>query len=253
MPHLHRIYIPVETAGTGEIVVDGDEAHHAIHVVRVRPGEPVALFDGHGREISGEVVAAGKKELVIQALEERVLPPPQRRLSLLQAWLHRDKALDFIVQHGTELGVARFVFFRAQRSERKPVHSDKWTRAAIEACKQCGRLWLPEFTIVEGIEEAVNDAGAPVLLATKDLHAAPLRTALGSTSVALMVGPEGDFTDEEVAAALDADVTPVSFGAATYRSEVAALIGAALIQYELGELGPLPHPSRGLPTGGLNG
>lgn len=222
----------------------GDEAHHALHVVRVRPGDPVALFDGHGREISGEVAAIKKKEVVIQALEERVLPPPPRRLTLLQAWLHRDKALDFIVQHGAELGVARFVFFRAQRSERKPVHSAKWDRAAIEACKQCGRLWLPEFILAEGIEEAVRDAAVPVLLATKDLHAAPLRTALGGSSVALMVGPEGDFTDEEVAMALDAGVTPVSLGAATYRSEIAAIAGAALIQYELGELGPLPHSGR---------
>jgi len=244
MAHLHRIYIPQETAGTGQIVVGGDEAHHALHVVRVRPGDPVALFDGHGREISGEVIAVEKREVVVEALEERVLPPPPRRLTLLQAWLHRDKALDFIVQHGTELGVARFVFFRAQRSERKPVHSDKWARAAIEACKQSGRLWLPEFILADGIEEAVRDAAVPVLLATKDLHAAPLRTALGGGSVALMVGPEGDFTDEEVAMALEAGVTPVSLGAATYRSEMAAIVGAALIQYELGELGPIPHPDR---------
>jgi len=244
MAHLHRMYIPQETAATGEIIVGGDEAHHALHVVRVRPGDPVALFDGHGREILGEVVTAGKREVVIQALEERVLPPPPRRLTLLQAWLHRDKALDFIVEHGTELGVARFVFFRARRSERKPVHSNKWPRAAIEACKQCGRIWLPEFILADGIEEAVRDAAMPVLLATKDLHAAPLRTALGAGSVALMVGPEGDFTDEEVAMALEAGVTPVSLGAATYRSEMAALVGAALIQYELGELGPIPHPGR---------
>jgi 16S rRNA (uracil1498-N3)-methyltransferase len=244
MPHLHRIYIPPETVSTGEIVVGGDEAHHALHVVRVRPGDPVALFDGQGREILGEVAALDKREVVIQALEERVLPPPSRRLTLLQGWLHRDKALDFIVQHGTELGVARFVFFRARRSERKPVHSERWSRAAIEACKQCGRIWLPEFIIAGGLDEAVRAAGAPVLLATKDLHAAPLRTALGGGSVALMVGPEGDFTDEEIAAALEAGVTPVCLGAATYRSEMAAIVGAALIQYELGELGPIPHPDR---------
>jgi 16S rRNA (uracil1498-N3)-methyltransferase len=244
MPHLHRIYIPPGTPGTGRIVVGGDEAHHAMHVVRVRPGDAVALFDGCGREISGEVSAVEKREVAIQALEERVLPLPARRLTLLQGWLHRDKALDFIVQHGTELGVARFVFFRASRSERKPSQSEKWSRAAIEACKQCGRLWLPEFALAEGLEEAVRDAGAPVLLATKDLHAAPLRTALGGGSVALMVGPEGDFTDEEVAVALECGVTPVSFGAATYRSEMAAIAGAALIQYELGELGPLPHAGK---------
>ena len=94
MPHLHRIYIAPDTAGVGDIVVGGDEAHHALHVVRVQPGDVVALFDGHGREISGEVARLGKREVVVQALEEKVLPPPTRRLTLLQAWLHRDKALD---------------------------------------------------------------------------------------------------------------------------------------------------------------
>jgi len=242
MPHLHRIHVSPETRGTGEVVVGGNEAHHALHVVRVRVGDPVALFDGRGREITGEVASVGKREVVVQALEEREFPPPAHRLTLIQAWLHRDKALDFVIKHGTDLGVGRFIFFRARRSERKPKYSEKWERAAIEACKQCGRLWLPEFIVAEGLEEAVREAGGQVLIATKDLHATPLRQALHETSVGLLVGPEGDFTDEETTAALAAGATPVCLGTATYRSEVAAIVAAALIQYEQGELGPLPHP-----------
>lgn len=242
MPHLHRIYVSPDTRGTGEVVVGGQEAHHALHVVRVRAGDPVALFDGRGREISGEVARVGKREVVVQALDERVLPRPAHELTLVQAWLHRDKALDFVIRHGTEIGVGRFIFFKARRSERKPKISEKWSRAAIEACKQCGRLWLPEFGVAEGLEDAVREVGGQVLLATKDLHATPLRQALQGARVALLVGPEGDFTDEETTSALGAGVTPVCLGAATFRSEVAAIVGAALIQYEQGELGPLPHP-----------
>lgn len=245
MPHLHRFYIHPATPGTGEVVVGGDEAHHALHVLRVRPGDSVVLFDGHGREVTGEVASLTRREVVVQVIEERITPPPRFRLTLLQAGLHREKSTDFVIQHGTELGVARFVFFRAQHSERKPVLSEKWQRAAIEACKQCGRLWLPEFSIVGGLEDAVSEAGGPVLIATKDLHAAPLRTALDGSSVAVLVGPEGDFTDEEIAVAVGAGVTPICLGNATFRSEVAAVVAVALIQYELGELGPLPHDGQG--------
>jgi 16S rRNA (uracil1498-N3)-methyltransferase len=130
------------------------------------------------------------------------------------------------------------VFFPAERSEHPPRISEKWRRWAIESCKQCGRLWLPEFSLAPGLEAALAGTWSALLIATADEAPVPLRSAVQGDCVALIVGPEGDFTPAERSLALACQAHPISLGAATFRAEVAATLAAALIRYEFGALGP---------------
>jgi len=235
MPHLHRFYIAPDTPETGEIILSRDEAHHALHVVRLREGELVALFDGRGRELLGRVARVAKREVAVTVAETRRVPRPAPAVTLAQAWLLREKAIEFIVLHGTEVGADRFTFFRGDRSEKPPHLNPRWERTVIEACKQCGRLWLPEFEVVDTLEEALALASGDILVATADRPATPLSEVLSGGNATLVVGPEGDFTDAELEMALQRGAYPVSLGDATLRSEVAALVGLACVRYELGK------------------
>jgi len=238
MPHLHRFHIAPDTPGGGEIALPPEEAHHAIKVVRLREGDLVSLFDGQGREWTGAVARLGRREVVISIREERREPRPGPRLTLAQAWLHQEKALELLVRTGTELGVDRFLFFRAARSERPPRLNPKWMRLAVESCKQCGRLWLPEFAVAETLAGVLRDARGDLLVAAVDAEPVPLAQALSGGDTTLLIGPEGDFTPEEVRAALGAGARPISLGATTFRSEIAAIVATALVQHHLGRLGP---------------
>jgi 16S rRNA (uracil1498-N3)-methyltransferase len=234
--HLHRFYITKAPADGAEAVLEAEEAHHALHVVRLRPGEPVALFDGHGREWLGRVARHTRREVYVSIESMRETPPPAPALTLAQAWLLRDKAIEFLILHGVELGVARFCFFRAERSERSPKTSDKWTRAAIEACKQCGRLWLPEFTVADNLEAALAGATGDRLIAAMDRTPVPLARACTGGDAVMLIGPEGDFTPAEVDAAVALGAHPVSLGATTFRAEFAAIVAATLVRYHQGGL-----------------
>lgn len=238
MAHLHRFFIDPETPTEGRIALPPDEAHHARHVVRVQTGDSVVLFDGQGREIEGTVERAGRREVLIAAGRERHVAPSSVQVTLIQAWLHQGKNAEFLIQHGTEIGVDRFCFFRAARSEQSPRFHPRWRRVAIEACKQCGRSRLPGFEVFANLEAALGSTHGKLLLLTQQRAPAPLSQGLAGNSLRLLVGPEGAFTQPELRRAQEHGAHPVSLGIHTYRSEVAALLGAALVLYELGRLGP---------------
>lgn len=156
---------------------------------------------------------------------------------MAQAWLNREKSLEDLIRRGTEIGIARFHFFQAEHSERPPRRQAKWERLAIESCKQCGRLWLPEFDVSKCLATVLDDVEALRLITMKDGQATPLRELLaGAKNVTLIVGPEGDFSEKELDFAAEKGALPLSLGPVTFRSEVAATLAGSLVLYELGEL-----------------
>jgi len=242
MRHLYRFHIPADTDTSGSISLPEAEAHHALHVVRVQVGDTVVLFDGQGREVDGIIERATKREVFVTPTDERHTPRPEPRVILAQAWLHREKSIEELIRKGTELGVSRFAFFRAEHSERKPRLNKKWRRTSIEVCKQCGRNWLPAFTLLDDLEEVLQSVPGRFLVATKDAPPTALRDSVGEGDVVIIVGPEGDFTDDELRLLAEHRATPISLGDATYRSEAAAALATSLVLYEMGRLGPLPTP-----------
>jgi len=241
MGHVHRFYIEPEIPQVfegSEVALSPEEAHHASHVVRVHPGDAVILFDGQGREIDGVVDRLTRREVVIVSRSQRVIPAPAARVTLLQAWLHREKSIEFVIQRGTELGIDRFCFFRSKRSEKKPRANSRWSRMIIEACKQCGRNRLPTYEVFDDLETVLEATQGTLLLLTKDRKPVPLREAVKGNEIRLLVGPEGDFPEEEICLAEKNGAVPISLGTHTYRSEMAATIAAALVLYELGQVGP---------------
>ncbi len=240
MPHLHRFFIPPETLSQSVLRLEGPEAHHALRVVRVREGGQVVLFDGQGRTLHGQVQSCAKQSLSIAIEREEQHPAPAPALALAQAWLHRDKAIDYLVRHGTELGVSAFHFFPAEHSERTPRHNPKWRRAAIETCKQSGHAWLPEFHCHDSMAGALEAAPGRILVAALDTTPQPMAGAVGEGPATLFTGPEGDFTQEEIEILLARKAHPISLGQATFRAEAAAIHAAVLIRYHQGRLGPPP-------------
>jgi len=202
--------------------------------------ETIVLFDGQGRECLGHVARVARREVIVTVDEVRMHAAQSKRVTLVQAWLNREKSVESLIRRCTELGVTEFRFFRSAHSERAPVLNEKWPRIAIEACKQCGRFWLPRFGTADDFAEALRDVPSVCLIAVKADDAAPLCEVLADApdAVAIAVGPEGDFSEDELQVGRDCGARAISLGDATYRSETAAASMATLVLYELGELGP---------------
>ncbi len=214
------------------------EAHHALHVVRVREGDPVELFDGQGAVVTGVVTRTTRRDVVVGVNGMRNESSPSPGLVLVQAWLLRERLVEELIRYGTVLGVSRFRFFRAEHSEKQPRLSDKWQRTAIECCKQCGRNRLPEFEVVDTLENALIGLVGDLLVADMHSRPIPLAQAVSGGDAALLVGPEGDFTRAELEFALQRGAQPVSLGGTTFRAEVAATLLMSLVRYHQGGLGP---------------
>lgn len=238
MAHLHRFYHAAPPEGADQITLSREESHHAMRVLRVRQGDEVALFNGAGTEWRGTLATLSRNDVVVTVTSERTIARPEPPVTLAQAWLHRDKVADEIVRQATVLGVAEILFFRGEHSEKKPRISEKWERLTIEACKQCGRLWLPRIDVVDNLEAVLSRLeGHRIAIARMDGPHVPLAQIAGTGPVACLIGPEGDFSDGELDRASASGVMPISLGDCTYRAEMAAQVGLTLIQYHLGHMG----------------
>ena len=238
MPHLHRFYHPATPPLAGEISLDRDEAHHAMRVLRARLGDEVELFNGQGHAWHGAIAGLARNEVLVSIGGERFVPHPAPEVTLAQAWLHRDKPIDELVRQATVLGASRICFFRAAHSEKQPRVAEKWERLAVEACKQCGRFWIPAFDVATSLADVLDGAaGQQIVLASMEGPHEPLGNLTRDRGVTYIVGPEGDFSPDELAHAREAGVMPISLGDYTLRAETAAVVGLTLIQHHLGHLG----------------
>ena len=238
---MHRLLVSTETLTHDSVSLPRDAARH-LKVVRPRPGELIELFDGAGRSrvyrcgvsAAGPLSAAG---------EAKAFSRPAVRLELF-ACITKGSRWDWTVEKATELGVARIVPVLSDRCivriprEERPAKRDRWRRIAEDAARQSDAKWIPEIAEATGFDEALAIAGGcaciagaltsppppPLLLvAGRMLDAVP-----AGGSIALFVGPEGDFTQDELAALLKV-AAPASFGPSILRAETAAAFGLSVL------------------------
>ena len=236
MSHIYRFYACPEVGDDSAVVLRDEEAHHALHVLRIKVGQEVHVFDGQGRSWQCVVESCERKEVVCRVEEADECAQASPRVVVSMAWLNKDKSVEELIQRCTELGVSEFRFFRGDHSGRAPKENKKWAKWAIEACKQCGRVWVPEFTVADGLADVLKN-GETTLVASLGLASVPLNEAVvGKRDLNIVIGPEGDFSEGELAQLLGCGAKPVSLGDAVYRSQVAASVMSTLVMYELGRI-----------------
>src|SRR5262249_6677954 len=145
---MHRFFVSPENWNPGALTLTGSEAHHARDVLRMRVGERLVLFNGHGHEITAEIIDLGGGEIGLRKLHEAKSSPLQCRIVLGQA-IPKGKNMDLIVQKAVEIGAAEIVPIISDRtivqvnSDSSAQKQSKWQQIAVEAAKQCGQNWLP--------------------------------------------------------------------------------------------------------------
>lgn len=236
-----RFFVEGELRVGAVIELPDAVAHHAQHALRLRDGAAIVLFDGRGGEYAARL-AAGRRA----AAEVLAFDPVEREsplaVTLIQSFVPNEK-LDWIVEKSTELGVARIVLaptersvarFDAQRLARKRAH---WREVAIAACCQCGRNRVPavlDASTFAGALQLARDCAARRLLAPGAGEA--LARDVRARSVAVAIGPEGGFTEQEIALAQRAGFVVTALGPRVLRTETAGPAALAALQAIAGDL-----------------
>jgi 16S rRNA (uracil1498-N3)-methyltransferase len=246
---MHRFFLPPARCQGIQLTLDGPEAHHALHVVRVQAGDRVGVLDGAGTELACEVSNVGRREVALAVVARTQHPPAPFRLTLAQA-VTKARSLEWIIQKATELGCHHLVpvitgrsvpHYEAEAGDRKAA---RWLELAIEALKQCGGHWLPGIPAPAPLAEVLaRPQGADLALVAalrpdaahprEILEAFAARTGAPPRDVTVWVGPEGDFTEAELAAILGSGARPINLGPRVLRSETAAVYCLSFLNYEL--------------------
>jgi 16S rRNA (uracil1498-N3)-methyltransferase len=225
-----------------ECIVIGPEAHHAVVVRRLRPGEVVVLTDGRGTALEATVVVAYRDQLRCLVSARRTEPMAQPQLTVVQAIPKGDRG-DLAVELLTEVGVHRILPWSAARSvshwsgAKAERGQQRWQKVAREAAKQSRRIWWPMIAPMHdstAVAERIKDADVAYLLDAAAPHSLSALEADGSiagggSDVVLIVGPEGGFTNEEAARFANAGATPARLGPTVLRTSTAGVVAAALI------------------------
>lgn len=224
--------------GAGRVRLAADEAHHLVRARRVAVGDRVVLFDGAGTTVDGILRAVDREGAEVEVLGPAPARAPARTVVVATAWPDGARA-DDLVAALAELGVAAVVPLRAARAQEDPAERvarrrERYHRLAVEAAKVSGAARLLEVEAPRRFDEVLAAAAAPGGGATVVLDTAPGLPTLpaavgGATVVTVLVGPEGGFTDAEVAAAAAAGVARAGLGGLALRTETAAAAAAAIL------------------------
>lgn len=228
--------------------ITGEEAHHALRVLRIAPGDAVVVLDDSGLEYRGRVrkIDAQGKSPRFWVHGDKISPAagePPFRLQLVQALPKGDK-MDLVVQKGTEVGVTRFapalservvVEYNRQKAEARRA---RWQRIAKESAKQAGRGKCPYVAEIRPIDECLADRKDEPVLILWERATTPIKAVLAElgpkrpSGITLVIGPEGGLSEREVCAMEALGGLCVSIGPRILRTETAGLIAAAMILYE---------------------
>ena len=246
---MHRFYLPPNQCKDKILILTEGEAHHALHVLRVRDGERLMVLDGAGQELLCEAHRPYEGKVQLTVVQRNAVAPLPYQITLLQA-IPKGKIIEGIIQKAAELGAFRIVPLLSDRvttqldGESAATKVEKWRQVAIEAIKQCGSAWLPQ------IESPITPKA---YLARGEKFELPLIASLQNDrrhpreffrtfqqeqkrlpkTLCVWVGPEGDFTPAEMSMIKSAGALPITLGPLVLRSETAAIYALSVLNYEL--------------------
>lgn len=245
---MHRSWVPKEWVDNfiynSSATLPKEVYQRFFSIVRIKPSEIVSVFDGHGREITGELIEDkisgschfSKASLTVS---DKPMPP----LILMQAALQEAK-LEDTIQRGTEIGVDEFIIFNAERSEpfcyaKFVKKQGRFMRIAQDACRQSGRTFMPSIVQADSLSQALKQSlgwfGVFGSLADNTLLSTTMQKAAAqSVPIAVLVGPEGGLSTAEHELARTHNFQGVRWAPYTLRSELAGVFAMAIVQASLG-------------------
>ena len=242
---MRRILIAPHLIHQGVATIsDPDTLHHLLHVLRVNVGDRFQCSDGAGHRYAGVVTRRTSQELLVELQPSEAVELTRTKLWLAQA-LIKPERFEWAIQKATELGVDRFTPLMTAHTVVRPSSArfehrlSRWERIAKEAARSSGRTTFPAIDQPQSLS-ACLDAMAQIpliLIPTLSVETVSVSDAvapaIGVREAAILIGPEGDFTREEVLSAQARGARPVSLGQLTLRSETAALATLAILSHLL--------------------
>ena len=237
-----RLCITADLSEGARVELPREQVHYLTGVLRLGEGARVLAFNGRDGEWAMRLGASGRKSIVLEVLEMTRPQEAPPDVDYLFAPLKHAR-LDYMAQKAVEMGARRLMPVMTRRTQATRVNLDRLRANALEACEQCGIIWLPEVMPQRPLVQALSEwpAGRALVFCDEDAEIADPLAALSALrpgeGVGLLIGPEGGFEETERAAILKTpSVLRLNLGPRILRADTAAVAALALIQAKVGDL-----------------
>jgi 16S rRNA (uracil1498-N3)-methyltransferase len=236
-----RLYVDAPMATGASVTLERAQAHYLTHVLRLKAGEPVLIFNGRDGEWAATLAEGGKRSV---SLAVNTQTRPQTRPADLHYWFAPLKSarLDYMVQKAVEMGASRLQPVLTRHGQVARVNLDRMRANAIEAAEQCGILSLPEIAEPLPLSSVIaqREPERWLVFCDEDAEAAnpiaALQTVPQQAPLAVLIGPEGGFAEDERAALVKLpQVARLSLGPRILRADTAAVAALAVVQAAIGD------------------
>lgn len=224
-----------------DIVLNEDTSKHVVHVLRMKAGDQLNLTDGRGNLLTCTITDDHKKHCLVKVEETRHKAQGTRRVSVALSLLKNTNRFEWFLEKATEIGVSEIIPLICARTEKEKFRFDRLQGICISAMLQSQQCWLPvlhepkqfnhlaiqQFSHQKKFIAHCSEGAKPQL--TLPCRQAGNQLINQLTSSLILIGPEGDFTEEEITLALENKFIPVSLGETRLRTETAGVVAAALL------------------------
>ena len=215
------------------VVLNEENSKHIIQVLRMQAGRQLNLTDGLGNIYIAEITEAHKKKCVVKITNSVKVPAPENKVCIAISPIKNNSRFEWFLEKATEIGVSEIIPLLCERTEKQFLKFERLQGILISALLQSQQAWLPVLHQPTKFEKFVkeNKSSNKLIAHCEDNHKLSLKekvhVQLKNSSI--LIGPEGDFTKEEITLALDNNFTPVSLGDTRLRTETAGIVAATLL------------------------
>jgi 16S rRNA (uracil1498-N3)-methyltransferase len=226
-------YIPSYSKDQQEITLDEDNSRHIIQVLRMRVGEQLQLTDGKGGLLTVRITSDHKKKCIVNLEEVVYVAPREQRIHIGISLLKNANRFEWFLEKATEIGVSGIIPLLCERTEKQHFRQERMQALLVSAMLQSQQPWLPDLGAPALFRQTIESSrqDRKFIAHCADQNKIPLKEAAipVAGSSLILIGPEGDFSQKEVDAALEQGFAPVTLGGTRLRSETAGVVAATLL------------------------
>ncbi len=223
---------PISSANS-IVVLNEENSKHVVQVLRMETGRQLKLTDGLGNVYTAEITEAHKKKCSVKILETRVVQPNAHKACIAISPVKNNSRLEWFLEKATEIGVAKIVILMCERTEKQHIRLDRMNGILISAMLQSQQAWLPTLNGPIKFEKFVkeNESTNKFIAHCEEQNKTSLKESCNQliNQSTILIGPEGDFSQQEIALALDNQYAPVALGETRLRTETAGIVAATLL------------------------
>jgi 16S rRNA (uracil1498-N3)-methyltransferase len=216
--------------GTTAFTLSEETSKHCVQVLRMKEGEQLNLTDGKGSLFTATILSPGKKHTEVKIEDVKFTAQAVRKVTIAISLLKNNSRFEWLLEKATEIGVSQIIPLICSRTERQKFRYDRMNNILIAAMLQSQQTWLP------GLQEPIKfdnilstDHQQKFIAHCQEQQKQELKSFSIARNVLMLIGPEGDFSPEEISAALQNNFQPVSLGQTRLRTETAGVVAATLL------------------------